>query len=55
MSEDRKLEGDVNWIKNIFPEAVNFIKQELISEFVNDLKKLRYSEGLKEKWEERLK
>ena len=63
MSE--KLKGDVNWIKNVFPEAVNFVKQELISEFVRDLQWFDVAtmtseeadkvEGVLAKWEERLK
>lgn len=52
LSEDCKLEGDVNWIKNVFPEAVNFIKQELISEFLADLNEHGTSFGrIIKKWE----
>ena len=32
-----KLEGDINWIKNVFPEAVKHVEKELILEFVNAL------------------
>ena len=62
MSNYNKLESDVIWIKNIFPEAVNFIKKEIISEFLEDLKLYhpigiwKYNrKELIEKWEEKLK